>query len=558
MNKIIYITNTKLGTSKAHGYQILAMAKAFAQAGTQLELWVPRRGSPTLGVAPFAVRRLFVLNLFPFERFLGFIPVFVQAVTFYCSAAFRALFASRQSIIYTRDYVVALFALLGYRLIYECHSIPQRPLVFFLMMRLVHRVVVISGPLRDAFIVRGIPAHRLLLAPDAVDLSIFDLGLNPEQARVALRASTVPDGGSALIYCTGITYPSPHANRMQTIAMARAFAAQLGNNFYLGGVGIQLDGVNVVTFPKSHVSILAWRYLQFIRDHHIVRVYAREARLLFCIMLYNVLFFRLSLRYIYEVHALLARNIVDRWVDRYLTARVHHLLFLTTALRDAFVSVYRPGSQSLVVSGDAVDLSIFDSSVLASNARAMLNLPLNVPLLGYTGHFRTLGMDKGIHDILLALRELPAHVRFVAIGGSDADIAHYAAEARAAGVADRVMLLPRVSQTELAVYQRACDILLMPFPNRTHFAQYMSPLKLFEYMAAERPIVATDLPSLRDVLSEANSVLVPPGDPHALALGIKRLLDDHALGARLAAQAYQDVKKYTWDERVRGILGLLG
>lgn len=558
MNKIIYITNTKLGTSKAHGYQILAMANAFARAGAQLELWVPKRGNVSSVGESFAVRRLFTINLFRFERLLDPIPAYVAAATFYFSAILRALFVSRAIFIYTRDYPLVALALLGRRVVYECHSIPRRPFFFFVLMRFVHRVVVISTPLRDTFVAHGIASDRLVFAPDAVDLSIFDLGLDRERARDMLAKQSA-DSPMRLLYATGISYPSPHANRLQTIAMARAFAAKLGNNFYLGGCGIQLpdDGIAVQNLAQRHSSILAWRYLQFVREQKITHVYAREARLLFAIIFWNTLFFRLPLIYIYEVHALLARSMLDRLVDRYLAKRVHHFLFLTRTLRDAFVSAYRPLSTSLVVSGDAVDLAIFDSAADRNNARATFDLPQNVFLLGYTGNFRTLGMDKGLHDILLALRELPAHVRFVAIGGNDADIAYYQMEACAAGVADRVQLLPRVSQAELAICQRACDILLMPFPNRTHFAQYMSPLKLFEYMASDRPIVATDLPSLRDVLSENNAVLVPPDDPRALAQGIRRLLDDPAFGVRLAAQAHQDVKKYTWDERVRGILQIL-
>jgi glycosyltransferase involved in cell wall biosynthesis len=83
----------------------------------------------------------------------------------------------------------------------------------------------------------------------------------------------------------------------------------------------------------------------------------------------------------------------------------------------------------------------------------------------------------------------------------------------------------------------------------------MSPLKIFEYMAAGVPILATDLPSLREVLRhDANAWLVPPGDPAALAAGIEVLASQPERHRRLAATALQDVQQYTWQRRAAAIL----
>jgi len=81
----------------------------------------------------------------------------------------------------------------------------------------------------------------------------------------------------------------------------------------------------------------------------------------------------------------------------------------------------------------------------------------------------------------------------------------------------------------------------------THFT---SPLKLFEYMAAGRAIVASDLPAIREVLQhEKNALLVPPGDSEMLARSIQRLAEDRNLAMRLARQALVDVTDYTWERR---------
>jgi len=97
----------------------------------------------------------------------------------------------------------------------------------------------------------------------------------------------------------------------------------------------------------------------------------------------------------------------------------------------------------------------------------------------------------------------------------------------------------------------------MPFPFNEHYAYFMSPLKMFEYMASQRPIVATNLPSTREVLNENNAVLVEPDDSEKLAKGIKKVLDNKELSQKIAEQAYLDVKKYTWEKRVKDIIKLL-
>jgi glycogen(starch) synthase len=75
-------------------------------------------------------------------------------------------------------------------------------------------------------------------------------------------------------------------------------------------------------------------------------------------------------------------------------------------------------------------------------------------------------------------------------------------------------------------------------------------MKLFEYMASGSALLATDLPSTTEIIRDGeNGLLVPPSDVEALAGALRRLRDDPALAARIAAQAVEDVKHYTWEAR---------
>ena len=107
---------------------------------------------------------------------------------------------------------------------------------------------------------------------------------------------------------------------------------------------------------------------------------------------------------------------------------------------------------------------------------------------------------------------------------------------------------PRRAAGRAALLSRA-TVLVLPNPASAISTRFTSPLKLFEYMAAGRPIVASDLPAIREVLTrDVNALLVPPGSAAALADGIRRLLADPGL-ARGSLGRGGAAADYTWDRR---------
>ena len=77
---------------------------------------------------------------------------------------------------------------------------------------------------------------------------------------------------------------------------------------------------------------------------------------------------------------------------------------------------------------------------------------------------------------------------------------------------------------------------------------------MFEYMAAKKPIVASDLPSIREVLNNENSLLVKPGDPLEIKAAISALAENKKLADDISQKAFNDVQKYTWDKRATKII----
>ena len=180
--------------------------------------------------------------------------------------------------------------------------------------------------------------------------------------------------------------------------------------------------------------------------------------------------------------------------------------------------------------------------------RSSLGLPLDGPIVIYTGH---LYEHKGVRTLLEAARLLDeCHV--VLVGGWKTDVAKWRREYRSLS---NILFTGFVTNTKLLHYIAAADVCVLPQLAENEIALETCPLKLFEYMAAARPIVVSDFGAIRQIVQhEENALLVRPGDVGSIVEAVKRLLADRALGQRIAERARADVRSRTWDQRAHDIL----
>ena len=168
---------------------------------------------------------------------------------------------------------------------------------------------------------------------------------------------------------------------------------------------------------------------------------------------------------------------------------------------------------------------------------------------------------KGVDTLLAAMAGLP-EARLIVLGGrgrpDDPDLLACRERARDLGIADRVDFRGFVPHAEVRATIAGAGVAVLPLPDNLMARYFTSPLKLFDYMAAGAPIVASDLPSVREVLGDGdNALLVPPEDPTAMASAIRRLLVNPGLANRLRRAAFEQVRSYTWDTRAARILEAL-
>ena len=186
--------------------------------------------------------------------------------------------------------------------------------------------------------------------------------------------------------------------------------------------------------------------------------------------------------------------------------------------------------------------------------------PVEVPRVFYVGQ---LYPWKGA-GLVIDVAGLVPEARFVVVGGTpagpdgDPDVAALIGRIREAGAGDRVELRGYVPYSLVQSQLEEAAVALLPLPDEPVARYFTSPLKLFDYMAAGVPIVASDLPSIREVLRHGeNALLATPGDPRAFAAAVRYLIRDPQRARQLGDRAREDVQSYSLDARAARLLEFL-
>lgn len=362
-----------------------------------------------------------------------------------------------------------------------------------------------------------------------------------------------------LLYATSIAYPSELANRVQIFAMSEAFAKLLRNSFWLGALTLRDRRNSFQTFELKKAGrspFLSWHYVWFIRREGITHVYCREDRLFFFMKMYARVFCP-KVRFYFEAHSV--RN--DDRFFRFAARQANGLVAITDGIRRDLMAAGIPG-EKILVEHDAVNIALFSQSFSKDAERRKLGIPRDAAVAAYIGKYTTMGMHKGVDEFIEAFAaaraKTPAlQLLFVGMSASELPIVESVCDRAGIPAASRT-LVTHVHSAEVPRYMRMSDMLVMNYPETTHYANYMSPMKLFEYMASRVAIVSSDLPAVREVLDEGEAFFVPPGDTAALTEMLVRVAADPAEAASRAERAYKKASRgYTWDKRAKSILDFI-
>lgn len=280
---------------------------------------------------------------------------------------------------------------------------------------------------------------------------------------------------------------------------------------------------------------------------------------------------RLSIPLILEVHA----DVINQEMPlhkRPLQGLQHSLAELTTrecfrqaskiivvsrAVGDSLQMNWQVPARKIEVVPNAVDVESFDLAGDCSEVRAELGLTRE-PIVMFIGSFQHWhGMDRLIAAFAKVTAQIP-EARLVLVGeGVTVTHAELEAQADQLGLRHNLVLTGGVAYAKIPALLQAADVAVVPYPDLSA-PLWFSPLKLYEYMAAARAIVASNVGQVAEVLTDGDSaLLVKPGDLEALSAAIIRLLTDKSLRLRLGQSARREaLAKHSWRSRAEKLEGI--
>ncbi|MFP5262434.1 MAG: glycosyltransferase family 4 protein [Blastocatellia bacterium] len=241
-----------------------------------------------------------------------------------------------------------------------------------------------------------------------------------------------------------------------------------------------------------------------------------------------------------------------------LNRRAADLIFVVSEVERRKLIADGVGPGRVVMNPNGVDTREFRPGCGGREIRSELGIDGRV-VVGFLGTFAPW---HGTHVLASAAAQVSMALRchFIFVGDGD-QRSETESLMESAGLSAYATFTGRIAHAKVAAYLDACDVLVSPHVPASDGSEFFgSPTKLFEYMAMARPVVASRLGQIADVIIDGeNGLLVEPGDAGELARAIERLAGDEALRERLGAEARRTViEHYTWRHNASRVFKSVG
>ena len=239
-----------------------------------------------------------------------------------------------------------------------------------------------------------------------------------------------------------------------------------------------------------------------------------------------------------------------RWSERWICNHASAVITVSTPLRELLVKSGVTCDLITVIS-NGVDTERFHGrSEAGDEVRRRFGLS-GQRVVGFVGWIRDW---HGLEDLVRGMPHWPddlSDVHLLIIGDGPARSAIESA-ATECGVADRVHITGAVPHAQIVEYLAAIDVALQPAAT-----SYASPMKIFEYLAMAKPVVAVDQENTREILEEGrNALFFPPGDRVAFVSAVQEIFLDQQRLERMSAQARSAIfeREFLWDANARKVI----
>lgn len=244
-------------------------------------------------------------------------------------------------------------------------------------------------------------------------------------------------------------------------------------------------------------------------------------------------------------------------ITRYNLAFADRVICTSETARRRLVNTWQVPEQKIAVFVNGVDINLYHPSPeTVATERAELGAGED-PLVVFVSSFYPWHDIRALLQAFALVRAEVPTARLMMVGDGPR-----CPEARALaselGLDSAVIFTGFLPQAQVSRLVNAADVAVAPYEKMDPELFIGSPMKLFEYMAAGKAVVASDMGQITEVIRDgASGVLVEPGSAEVLAAGITRLIRDPALREQMGGQARLDaVEKYSWDQYIQRLVTL--
>lgn len=366
-----------------------------------------------------------------------------------------------------------------------------------------------------------------------------------------------------LLYLSDGNIPSKKAHTFQIMKMSEAFASLISDFTLITGTG------RIDEFCARHDL---WEWYNIRQQFHLERLVCYDKVPLEGVIDYSIInrqYIPAAIKYIFQQHpqlvytrsmpgalCLLDAGIDCIWelhsspdyvaVDELLT-RVSRDNFIglvteTFILKEKYVERGIPENKILVL-GPAVD----QLEIGVPLQRSSLNLPENKSIVVYAGSF----MPNQGEDLIVECAIRLPEVYFIVLGGFDwqwQQYRYYCSDIK------NIDFRGFVPKNEMASYLQLADICLMPYRKGNDENDFGIPLKMMDYIASRKPIIATQTPALERFMCDGENCLLVSDNSRSFANAIVKLVDNPGFATKLAENCWRDHGSFTWTKRAQSII----
>jgi len=378
----------------------------------------------------------------------------------------------------------------------------------------------------------------------------------------------------SLFYISNIRFPNEFAHSIQIAKMCAAFSKKIPttlilpkrhnrkftqtnlwqyysiekNSFKIKKLFcLDLVGIlpNIIAHPILNFSFQI-SLLLFLAKHSADYIFIRDA---VSFPMLSILKKIKKFKFIFELHGLPISKI-EKFNLKIFSNSIDLLITLTKFTLKDFLANFKKAKKikKTLIAPSGIDLKDFKISSSKTSLRKKLKLPQGKTIIGYAGSFKLFKGSKGVELIRSIAKSSLSNKKYIFYClGSDLK--------KTKKPLKNLVFIPKTTPEKVPQYLKAFDILLLPTPKYSrHFSHYTSHLKLFEYLASGKPIIASNLPAIKQIVSHQQTALIVNPCKDSFIKAINLVISQPDLKKSLAKASKKLAYQYTWDNRASQIL----